>query len=170
MFCCSLVAVTRPWTIVKNELPWRPDDVVGEPDLAPRQRLRACDLPDIMDEEEWFDAYRFALIQFVADWNRATHPASLIFDPPVYRGADWRLLPTIASVVHALAVRESLSVPEWVWEHRAPRDWVVFSDPPGSFFWNRDRERAPATCVNHRVYFHHRLLDKGTPDWWLPWD
>ena len=151
-------------------MPWRPQSGVAEPDYAPRQRLHASDLPDIMDEDEWFDAYRFALIQFVADWNHATDPASLVSGPPAYRGDDWRLLPTIASVVHALAVRKGLPAPEWVWEHKAPQDWVVFADPPGSYLWNRDRRRAPATCVNHRVYFHHRLLDKGTPDWWLPWD
>ena len=132
--------------------------------------LRACDLPAIMAEGDWFDAYRYALFQFVADWNRSDDPEALIADPPMYHGADQRLLPTIASVVHALVDRKPVPVPEWVWEHKAPRDWVVFCDPPGSYFWERALKKAPSTCGYHRVHFHPRLLDKGTPDWWLPWD
>ena len=62
--------------------------------------LRACDLPAIMDEEDWFDAFRYALIQFVADWNNSDNPTLLMVDPPVYHGEDWRIPPTIASMVH----------------------------------------------------------------------
>jgi len=32
------------------------------------------------------------------------------------------------------------------------------------------RLRSPAVCDPHRVWFHPRVLDKGTPEWWLPWD
>ena len=88
----------------------------------------------------------------------------------MYKGDDWRLLPTIASVVHALADRKTLTVPEWVWGHKAPEEWVVFCDPPGSYFWRLEKPKAPSTCLHHRVYFNPRLLDKGTPDWWLPWN
>ena len=123
-----------------------------------------------MDEVDWFDAFRYALTQFVADWNNSDDPASLTVDAPVYHGEDWRILPTIASVVHALVDRRDLPTPDWVWGHKAPEDWVVFCDPPGSYFWRRGLEKSPPTCVHHRVFFHHRLLDKGTPDWWLPWD
>lgn len=160
----------KPLTWGVLELPVRPDTVLPGSDEPRYQRpLRACDLPAIMGVDDWFDGYRFALVQFVADWNRSEHPALLVADPPVYEGKDWRLLPTVAAVVHALVDRAGLSVPEWVWEHKAPRDWVVFCRP-GSYFWSRDLEKSPATCVHHRVFFHSRLLDKGTPDWWLPWD
>ena len=27
----------------------------------------------------------------------------------------------------------------------------------------------PGVCAHDRVWFHHGLLDKGTPDWWLSW-
>lgn len=164
--------MTTPTAFAGLELPIRPDTIIPDPgSLGPRQRLRACDLPAIMGEDgDWFDAYRYALIQFVSDWNRSDDPASLIADPPSYEGTDWRILPTIASLVHALAARKTLPIPEWVWEHKAPQTWVVFCDPPDSYFWNRALGKAPATCVHHRIYFHPRLMDKGTPDWWLPWD
>ena len=162
--------MSKPLTWGGLELPIRPDTVIPVPSFRPRRPLRAYDLPAVMDEDDWFDAYRYALIQFVSDWNHADAPASLIADPPVYEGSDWRLLPTVASVVHALADRKGVAVPGWVWDHTAPRDWAVFCDPEGSYFWRRTLEKAPATCRHHRIYFHHRLLDKGTPDWWLPWD
>ena len=151
------------------ELPIRPDTIIPEP-AEPRRPLRACDLPAIMNEDDWFDAYRYALIQFVADWNHSNDPQALIADPPMYEGDDWRVLPTIASVVHALADRKTLTVPELVWGHKAPEEWVVFCDPPGSYFWRLEKPKAPSTCLHHQVYFNPRLLDKGTPDWWLPWN
>ena len=163
--------MSRPLTWGGIELPIRPDTVIPVSDEPTYPRpLRACDLPAIMGVEDWFDAYRFALIQFVSDWNHSDDPVSMVCGPPVYQGTDWRLLPTVASVVHALVDRDGLPVPDWVWEHQARQDWVVFCDPPGSSFWKRDLEHAPATCVHHRVYFHSRMLDKGTLDWWLPWD
>jgi len=120
--------------------------------------------------DDWFNAYRYALAEFVTGWNRSDDPALLIADRPLYEGEDWRLLPTIASIVHALADRKDVEIPGWVWGHIAHRDWVVFGDPPQSYFWTRALEKAPRTCRHHRVYFHPRLLDRGTPDWWLPWD
>ncbi|MCQ3803947.1 MAG: hypothetical protein OXC98_00165 [bacterium] len=164
--------MTKPTTIAGLELPITPDTVIPlSAPLSPRQPRRVCDLPAIMGEEgDWFNAYRHALIQFVADWNRSDDPASLIAEPPTYEGTGWRILPTIASLVHALAARKTLPMPAWVWENKASQDWVVFGDPPSSYFWQRALRKAPATCVHHRIYFHPRLLDKGTPDWWLPWD
>ena len=137
-----------------------------------RVRVRAAaDLPKQMVGETRFDAYRTPLLQFIADWNRTSDKARLVEKAPVYEGADPRLLPSIAAVVHALVDRCGMPVPDWVWEHRLSKDWVLFSDPGerGSVLWERDMRSAPSTCAHHRVYFHHRLLDKGTPDWWLAW-
>ena len=153
---------TRPLTWGGLELPIRPDTVLPALEEARYPRpLRACDLPAIMGVDDWFDAYRFALVQFVADWNHSKDPALLVADPPLYEGTDWRLLPTVAAVVHALVDRRGLSVPEWVWGHKAPRDWVVFCDRPGSVFWNRDLEKAPATCAHHRVFSIRACWTRG---------
>ncbi len=118
-----------------------------------------------------FDAYRTPLLQFIADWNRSSVKSNLIENGPSYGGSDRLLLPSLASVVHALVDRHGMSVPDWVWNHRLDEDWALFCDPEeaGSFFWERALREAPPTCVHHRVFFHRRLLDKGTPDWWLPW-
>ncbi len=118
-----------------------------------------------------FVAYRTPLLRFIADWNRSTNKSSLIENGPSYGGPDRYLLPSLASVVHALVDRHSMSTPDWVWDHRLDEDWALFCDPEesGSFFWERSVREAPPTCVHHRVFFHRRLLDKGTPDWWTPW-
>jgi len=118
-----------------------------------------------------FEAYRTPLLRLIVDWNTSSVRSSLIKQAPSYEGLDQYLLPSLASVVHALADRNGMSVPGWVWTHCLDEDWVLFCDlqESGSFFWERALREAPATCVHHRVYFHRRLLDKGTPDWWLPW-
>lgn len=67
--------------------------------------------------------------------------------------------------------RDGVPVPSWVRLHRYPADTVLFGDTDDGWYgrWLR-RGRAPAVCEYHRVWFHRRLLDKGTPDWWLPWN
>ena len=141
-----------------------------EPSFRARRRS-AAELPPHMVGETLLEAYRTPLLQFIADWNRSSEKADMIEKAPSYEGPDPYLLPSIAAVVHALADRHNMAVPDWVREHNLSQDWVLFYDPGelGSLLWNRDMENAPPTCAHHRVYFHHRLLDKGTPDWWLPW-
>lgn len=50
-----------------------------------------------MDQEDWFDSYRYELFQIVADWNNSEDPKSLTDDPPVYQGEDWRVSPKASS-------------------------------------------------------------------------
>lgn len=157
----------------KLTFPVRPASEVPtrrEPSFRVRRRA-AAELPPHMVGRTLFEAYRTPLLQFIADWNRSSAKAGMIEKAPSYEGPDLYLLPSVAAVVHALVDRRDLAVPDWVWEHEAPEDWVLFCEPggSGSFFWRRGMENAPSTCRHHRVFFHHRLLDKGTPDWWLPW-
>lgn len=115
-------------------------------------------------------AYRFPVLQFISDWNTSQDRSAMIRFPPVYEGDDALLLPTIAAVVHALAVRDGVLVPDWVLTHRAPHDTAPFWDTSDGWYRRRLLTRAPDTCAYHGIWFHPRLLDKGTPDWWLPWD
>ena len=135
------------------------------------RRRSAAELVPHMVGRTRTEAYRAPLLQFIADWNRSSTRPAMIEEAPSYEGSDPYLLPSISSVVEALADRHNVGVPGWVAEHIAPKDWVLFcnGEEAGSHLWRREMENAPSTCVHHRVYFHHRLLDKGTPDWWLPW-
>ena len=126
--------------------------------------------PTGCDDPDPGGPYRAPLLQFIADWNRAEDPASLIAEAPVYEGADPVLLPAIAVVVHALADRAGVTLPGWVLVHRAPEDVMLFGWRFDGDYGRFVRRRATAACAHHRVWFHPRTLDKGTPDWWLPWD
>lgn len=135
------------------------------------RELTAASLPADISQPCLRNPYRVPIIQFVWDWNTSNNREAMICEPPVYTGDDELLLPAIAAVVHALADRDGVLIPPWVRLHRHATHTVLFGDTDDGWYgrWLR-RGRAPATCQYHRVWFHHRLLDKGTPDWWLPWD
>ena len=94
----------------------------------------------------------------------------LIEEPPIYEGNDPVLLPAVAVLVHALAERADLPVPDWVYAHRAADDALLFGGDPDGGYGRWVRPRAPSVCAYHRVWFHRRVLTKGTSEWWLPWD
>ena len=154
------------------------DDLLGPPPaegVDPFQlwrlgTLRAALLPELMTVPDPRGPYRAPLLQFIADWNRADDRAALIAEAPVYAGEDPVLLPAVAVVVHALADRAGVPLPEWVLQHRAPEDVMLFGWRFDGDYGRFVRRRAAAACDYHRVWFHPRTLDKGTPDWWLPWD
>ena len=133
-------------------------------------RLTAAALPPLMTVPDRRGSYRAPLLQFIWDWNVAEDRAALIAEAPVYEGDDPLLLPAVAVVVHALADRDGVPLPGWVLDHRAPNDVLLFGWRFDGAYGRRVRRRAPAVCAHHRVWIHPRMLDKGTPDWWLPWD
>ena len=134
--------------------------------------LAAVDLPALMTVPTTVDPdpYRYPVLQFVADWNRSSDRAALVADTPSYDGEDEVVLPTIAAVVHGLAERDGVPVPEWVFTYRSDVDVLMFGGDADGWYGRWVRPRAPAACSYHRVWFHRRVLDKGTADWWLPWD
>ena len=135
-----------------------------------RVPLTAADLPPLMSVPDPRGPYRVPLLQFIWDWNATEDRQGLIAEAPIYRGDDWLLLPAIAVVVHALADRDGVPLPDWVSGHRAPQNAMLFPWRFDGAYARWERRRAPAVCAYHRVWFHPRMLDKGTPDWWLPWD
>ena len=130
----------------------------------------AASLPPLMSVSDPRGPCRFPLLQFIWDWNVASDKAVLIREAPVYDGDDPNLLPSIAVIVHALADRAGVPVPDWVAGHRAPEDVMMFRWEFDGRYARWERKRSPAVCAYHRVWFHPRMLDKGTPDWWLSWD
>lgn len=140
------------------------------PLVVSRALLSATDLPPMMEVADPRGSYRYPLLQFIMDWNSSDAQARLIKDPPVYTGDDPVLLPAIAVVVHALADRADIPVPDWVYRHRAPNDTVLFVYKQDGKYAQWLRRRSHPVSAYHRVHIHPRMIDKGTPDWWLPWD
>ncbi len=111
--------------------------------------------------------FRVPLARFVMDWNRATDRAGIISDTPTYHG-DGIVLPAIAAVVHALANRDRVAVPAWVYKHRASQEVALFGHRLDSPFGLWVRDNAPPECEFHRIFFHVGFLDKGTARQWIP--
>ena len=145
---------------------------IVRPDVTRRALLLAADLPPLMSVPPSVDPdpRSTPLLQFIWDWNVALDKAALIVDAPVYGGDDPLLMPSVAVVVHALSDRDGVPVPAWVLGHRAPADAMLFGWAFDGPYARWVRRRSPAVCAHHRVWFHPRTLDKGTPDWWLPWE
>ena len=143
---------------------------VDIPRIVSRAPLTAASLPPMMEVDDPRGSYRYPILQFIVDWNLSDDPAALIADLPVYDGDDPILLPAISVIVHALAVRARVPIPPWVLEHRAPQDAMLFGYRFDGKYARWVRRRSLDVCAFHRVWFHPRTLDKGTPDWWLPWD
>ena len=141
-----------------------------DPDYRRPLTLTAAGLPPLMSVPDPRGSYRFPLLQFIWDWNVAENRAAMIAGAPAYDGGDDLLLPAVAVVVHALADRDGVTLPGWVLDHRAVGDVMLFGWGFDSPYARWVRRRSPAVCTYHRVWFHPRTLDKGTPDWWLPWD
>ena len=145
----------------------------GSPPPKPKRLpLTASELPSLMSVPPSVDTspYRFPLLQFIWDWNVAEDREALVAEAPVYEGDDPLLLPAIAVVVHALADRDGVALQGWVFRYRSPQDVMLFPWEFEGDYARWVRRRSPGVCAYHRVWFHPRMLDKGTPDWWLPWD
>ena len=90
--------------------------------------LTAEALPPPMAVPDPRGPYRAPLLQYVADWNVSSDRAAMTRTAPIYEGDDPLLLPAIAALVHTLAARDDVGVPEWVVEHRHPIDIPLFED------------------------------------------
>ena len=124
---------------------------------------KARDLPQLMDELGNPDPRCVPLMQFIADWNRSPDPAAMILDDPVYDGPDDLILPYIAAVVHALADRDGVLIPAWVFQYRAHHDVILFGWDPNGTYGRWVRGRSVPASAHHRVWFPPETLDKGKP-------
>ena len=98
---------------------------------------------------------------FVKDWAQedSVGRAAMIVEAPRrarrhHRFTRRRDLPRIAAVVHALCDRDSVPVPNWVWEHRSPKP-VAITDAVrmGTDYTRLVQAEAPSACAYHQVWF-----------------
>ena len=124
------------------------------------------DLPAEMEVDCRRGAFRVPLAQFIMDWNHSDKPAALIEKAPVYTGRNNLILPAIAVVVHALCARDDVKLPDWVLEHRATDDVMLFGGDIDSNLGRLIRRSSPPACRYHRVWFDSQLSDKGISRQW----
>lgn len=142
-----------------------------EPQSAARTKVRPVDsskqarfyrvseLPLRMAEPNVRGQFR-PLIQFVMCWNHwVEHRAEMLDGPPPGDGNKFHLA-AIASVVHALAARDGIQVPEWVHLYKAEPEATMSGIPVTTDFGRLVKAEAPPTCAEHGVYFDHEILDR----------
>ena len=150
--------------LTKVSLPPRGPRTVVEPvDLSrfAGYQARVTQLPALMVGRSGRDRAR-TLIQFIKDWNywAASRPEMLDGSPPSGDPFD---LACIAAVVHALAARDGVAVPEWVHRYRADPPRLFTGLAADSDFGRLVVAAAPAVCAQHGVYFEAEMLARGRP-------
>ena len=102
-----------------------------------------------------------ALVQFVKDWNRSDEVARRdLLEPPTGPNAAYLPTAVVASVAHALVIRDGGSIPAWIDAARAADDITTCGAAVTSPFGRLIVANAPATCAQHRVYFDRELLER----------
>ena len=120
---------------------------------------RVSEMPQQMAEPDTRGQYR-PLIQFAMHWNRLPeHRTEMLDGPPPKDGSPFHLA-AIASVVHALATRDGLEVPDWVHHHRADPPRTLSGIPTSTEYGRIVEQSAPSTCAQHGVYFDPEILNR----------
>lgn len=123
------------------------------------RRIRATDLPALMQENARRPHVPLTLL--VKEWDDfPSERESMINEAP--SGEDADDLCRIAAVVHALCERDSLSIPDWVWEHRSevPIAWDRRCIMQG-VVWDQTIENAPPACGYHNVWFDYQFISSA---------
>ena len=100
-----------------------------------------------------------ALVQFIKDWNTWPQDRAEMLDAPPLSGDPFDLA-CIAAVVHALADRAGVEVPEWVHRHSAHPPRLFTGLDVDSDYGRLIAAEAPAVCAYHGVYFEASMLDR----------
>lgn len=94
------------------------------------------------------------VIQLIKDWNNQPESRELMLAGGLPEGTGAVAAAKIAAVVHALCLRDSHPLPEWVLTARSPADVaLVPAVDLASPYGQRLRQNAPRVCRFHRVYF-----------------
>lgn len=136
---------------------------VPEVDLSRFAGYQAAvpELPALM-ERRGRDHFR-ALVQFIKDWNYWVADRAEMLAGEPSGDADPFHLACIAAVVHALAARDSVEVPEWVHRHRAEPPRLISGHSLDTNYGRLIASEAPPVCARHGVYFEAEMLLRGIP-------
>ena len=101
------------------------------------------------------------LVSLIKEWdNWPAEREQMIAEEPVSDREDD--LCRVAAVVHALCERDSVKIPDWVWQHRSgkPIAWGP-SFPTSGGLWERMIEHAPPACAYHNVWFDYQFISSA---------
>ena len=118
--------------------------------------LTAADLPALMSGADERGVMT-PVAQFVKDWNNSTDAGreASIRTAPV--SSDNKLLAAVAAVVHALAVRDDVTVPAWVTGH-VVEPMSISGVDLSSDYGKLLVANTPVVAAGHGVFFDEDLL------------
>ncbi len=138
----------------------RADGALLVPPLLERPYVVVGELPEAMAEPGGRGARYWPVLQLIKDWNNQPDAREWMLAGGLPADTDTTTAAKVASVVHALYVRDGHPVPPWVMQARSPVEVpLVPAADLSSPFGQRMRQRAPSVCGYHRVYFSAATLD-----------
>jgi len=123
--------------------------------------LTVTELPELMADPDFLTLTR-PLSQFIADWNTwpETREQMLNGKPD----CEMFYLARIAAVIHALCLRDEITVPDWVFDARLPEPEIIVDKiRPDSNYGKIVISRSSYVSDYHNVYYNPELLDKASP-------
>jgi len=118
--------------------------------------LTAADLPALMSAPDERGVMT-PVAQFVKNWNNNTDAARVASIQAAPVSGDNKLLASVAAVVHALAVRDGVTVPAWVAGH-VVEPMSISGVDLSSNYGKLLVANAPAVAADHGVFFDQELL------------
>lgn len=116
----------------------------------------------LSSEEGWRDwggSIRL-YVQFAMDWNRMMAQRDIVLASRMVPDVSPVRAAEVATVLHALCIRDKEPVPGWVHEHTLPKPGVMLCNPDlvGTGFGEVVKRKAPKVCDYHRVWFEAEML------------
>ena len=118
------------------------------------------DLPEAISEVE-AGMKTLPLLQFIMDWNHFPEDRQMMLSGSLPDDCPADHAAAIAAVIHALCDRDGYDFPKCLEGIKAKGDITISLSPVNTPYTRKVRDRAPAICFEHRVFFDEDMLNKA---------
>lgn len=118
------------------------------------------DLPEAINEVE-AGMKTLPLLQFIMDWNHFPEDRKMMLSGSLPDDCPTDHAAAIAAVIHALCDRDGYDFPKCLNGIKAKDDITISLSPVNTPYTRKVRDRAPAICFEHRVFFDEDMLNKA---------
>ena len=118
------------------------------------------DLPEAINEVE-AGMKTLPLLQYIMDWNHFPEDRKMMLSGFLPADCPTDHAAAIAAVIHALCDRDGYDLPKCLEGIKAKSDITISLSPVNTPYTRKVRDRAPAICFEHRVFFDEDMLNKA---------
>ena len=101
------------------------------------------------------------LLQYIMDCNHFPEDRKMMLSGSLLDDCPTDHAVAIAAVIHALCDRDGYELPECLEGIKAKGDITISLSPVNTPYTRKVRDRAPAICFEHRVFFDEDMLNKA---------